>query len=153
MNTPPFTPTSLPLPLPSIMGYPIPSLPPLTAREDDLSAISRGKLDVPEDTVGFMPSLVLQDDVRRLSQSPGTLHARIIEEADRYAETRKALVRTELKRRQDNAGVALTPIDKGKLRSRREAKVHNVKKREFERALKDTIRWLIEERVIEQGLP
>ncbi len=153
MNTPPFSANPLQPPLPSIVGYPVPSLPPLTARPSDLSAISRGRLELPPDHVGFVPSLLLQDDVRRVSETPERLHARIIDEAERYAEDRKALVRTELKRRQNTAGVALTPIDKGKLRSRREAKVHNVKKREFERALKDTIRWLIDERAAQNLVP
>ncbi len=133
-------------PYPSILGYPMPSLPPLTARPADLSAISRGRLELPRDDVGFVPSLRLQDDMRRVTESPETLCERIIDEAERYAEERKMLVRTELKRRQDLARVELTPLDKGKLRSRREAKVHNVKKNEFQRALKDVIRWLIEER-------
>ncbi len=133
------------------MGYPVPSLPPLTARSADLSAISRGRLELPPDDVGFVPSLRLQDDIRRFTKSPDSLCACIIDEAERYAEDRKMLVRTELKRRQDTAGIVLTPLDKGKLRSRREAKVHNVKKNEFQRALKDVIRWLIDERV-EQNL-
>eukprot|EP00171_Calliarthron_tuberculosum_P022873 IDg22873t1 len=35
--------------------------------------------------------------------------------------------------------------DKSKLRSRREARVHRVKEKTLERALKDAIRWLIAE--------
>ncbi len=151
MNTPPFTANSMQTPLPSIIGYRVPSLPPLTARPADLSAISRGRLELPPDDVGFVPSLLLQDDMRRVTDSPEALWARVMDEAERYAEDRKMLVRTELKRRQNTARIELTPLDKGKLRSRREAKVHNVKKNEFQRALKDVIRWLIDERA-EQNL-
>ncbi len=149
MNTPPFQTSANEAPLPSIMSYPVPSLPPLTARPADLSAISRGQLELPQDDAGFVPSLLLQDDMRRVTESPEALCARIIGEAERYAEDRKTLVRAELKRRQETAGIELSPLDKGKLRSRREAKVHNVKKNEFQRALKDVIRWLIDERAEE----
>ena len=97
--------------------------------------------------MGFVMSEALRAE---LSSGNGgdseVLHRRVVAEAARYADERKELVRKALKKRQNDAGVALTPIDKSKLRSRREAKVHRVKEREFERALKDAIHWLIVER-------
>lgn len=117
------------------------------AASADLSRISRGQLDIVEDDAKFVMSPELQRDLEapNVNECPD-LWERVLKEATRHAEKRKELVRDALKQRQNNSGVALSPIDKSKLRSRREAKVHRVKERAFEQALKDAIKWLIDKR-------
>ena len=114
----------------------------------DLASISRGPIDVPDGDMQFVmsPELVAALRAARTRDLTPALQQRVIAEATRYADTRKSAVRNALKERQHNAAVHLSPIDKSKLRSRREAKVHRVKERAFERALKDAIHWFIDDR-------
>lgn len=116
---------------------------------DQLAHISRGPVELPIDPTGFQMSPKLQRDLHCTEGNDvDQLLARVVREAAKYADERKELVRDELKRRMRRSDVhgALTVIDKSKLRSRREAKVHRVKEQQFERALKDALRWLIAEK-------
>lgn len=109
----------------------------------DLSAISRGALEIPPE------NFALSARTQRLQGDAAELYASIMEECRAYAEARKQLVRDALKRRQKDANGPLSTIDKSKLRSRREAKVTRAKEREFEDALKHVIRWFIAQRKAE----
>lgn len=114
----------------------------------DLSSISRGELDIPPDETGFVISESLKHDLRTArsnGRNVDTLVQKVLDEANGYAERRKELVRRALKNRQLGVHHSLTMIDKGKLRSRRDARVHRVKLKEFESALKSALRWLISE--------
>jgi len=115
-------------------------LPPIYSRDADLSAISRGKMEIPPDNFNLSPRM------QQLQGDDGELFDGIIKECRKYAEGRKELVRGAFKKRQREARLPLSTIDKSKLRSRREAKVTRVKEREFEAALKDVIRWFIAQR-------
>ncbi len=131
--------------LPPLSSYALPwPEPPSEFR--DLSEISRAKLDLPEDE-GFELSHHLKTILRRPTAATDVdeiLH-HVYSEARRYAEDRKELVRNELKKRLREVRGTLTAREKGKLRSRREAKVHRVKEQHLEKALRKTIRWLITE--------
>lgn len=107
----------------------------------NLSAISRGDLEIPSESFHLSPRL------QQLQGDDAELFEHIIDECRKYAEGRKELVRGAFKKRQREAGLPLSTIDKSKLRSRREAKVTRVKEREFEAALKDVIRWFISQRL------
>lgn len=90
----------------------------------------------------------LQRALREARNNPTVsdeLAERLFEEAEEFAAGKKQQVRDALKEKQLKVHRSLTMIDKGKLRSRREARVHRVKEKEFERALKDALRWLIAE--------
>lgn len=134
--------------LPPISTYlPRPPPPSTTTSAVDLSVISRAKLKLPDEGAGFVMSKDLQRDLQRgvTNECPVTeLLDRVYEEARSYAEKRKMLVRKQLKERLEEVGEKLSARERGKLRSRREAKVHRVKEQELEKALKSTIRWLIE---------
>ncbi len=134
--------------LPPISTYlPRPPPPSTTPSAVDLSMISRAKLKLPDEGAGFVMSKGLQRDLLRgvTNEQPVTeLLDRVYEEARSYAEKRKMLVRKQLKERLEEVGEKLSARERGKLRSRREAKVHRVKEQELEKALKSTIRWLIE---------
>lgn len=122
----------------------LPMLPPMyprrAIRSPDLSAISRGDLEIPAENFHLSPSL------QQLQGEDEDLFESIMDECHKFAEDRKELVRGAFKKRQLEAGLPLSAIDKSKLRSRREAKVTRVKEREFEAALKDVIRWFISQR-------
>lgn len=112
----------------------------------DLSKISRAELNLPEDE-GFKLSPTLQRMLRRPNRAVDIdeiLH-RVYKEARTYAESRKELVRNEMKRKLLEVRGTLTAREKGKLRSRREAKVHRVKEQHLEKALRNTIKWFITE--------
>lgn len=127
----------------------LPALPPMYTynynhnhnyRAPDLSSISRGEVDIPSESFKLSPTM------QQLQGGDAQVFDAIIDECRNYAEGRKELVRGAFKKRQREAGVPLSTIDKSKLRSRREAKVTRVKEREFEAALKDVIRWFITQR-------
>lgn len=129
--------------LPPIASYSLP-WPEQFTQDRDLSKISRAELNLPEDK-GFELSNALKNVLRTRTnaQDVDDILSYIFSEAKRYAEERKELVRNELKKRLLEVHGTLTPREKGKLRSRREAKVHRVKEQHLEKALKHTIKWLI----------
>jgi len=140
-------------PNPYLTMYALPPIATIAKPKVDLSAISRGVLDVPEKNGMFYlsPSLITEYTSTSTAMSDKDLFEGILEECRKYADERKELVRAALKKRQrevTDTGVSLSPIDKSKLRSRREAKVHRVKEREFDGALKDVIRWFISQRSV-----
>lgn len=131
--------------------YSLPPIASIARPKVDLSVISRGELDVPAKSSMFQlsPSLITEYYTADKEQDR-VLFGKILDECRKYADERKELTRAALKKRQrdvtETTGVSLSPTDKSKLRSRREAKVHRVKEREFDAALKDVIRWFISQR-------
>lgn len=137
---------------PALRGVlPIPAFPSTNWRhtkEEKLSSISSGDLGIPKDSSGFIISEDLQHVLRNKeahNQDTEELLKRLVEEANAYAKRRKELVRNKLKERAFRIRHSLTVIDKSKLRSRREARVHREKEKHFEHALKDAILWMISE--------
>lgn len=108
----------------------------------ELNKISRAETNLPEQSFKLSPALV--NDLSRTGLSTQILQDRICSEAKEYAEKRKAIVRAELKERLQGNNTKFTAREKGKLRSRREAKVHRVKEQQTELALKAAIAYLIE---------
>lgn len=111
----------------------------------DLSLISRAETKLEDET--FEMSKDLQSCLLKpeRTRDPDALVKRVCEEALQYAERRKEIVRESLKKQLRDTPNKLSNHDKGKLRSRREAKVHRVKEQQLELALKAAIRWLIAE--------
>lgn len=108
----------------------------------ELNKISRSETNLPEQNFQLSPALI--EDLKRTGLSIQSLQDRICAEAKEYAEKRKAIVRAELKERLQGNNTKFTAREKGKLRSRREAKVHRVKEQQTELALKASIAYLIE---------
>lgn len=124
-------------------GSPIPGPPPRDYTGVDLAEISRGALDISPTGREFKFSESLQIAIRERTLPCNELAELVERECMKHAIQQKQDVRVQLKNKLH--GVQhLTARDKGKLRSRREAKVHRVKEQAFERALKEALRWMIE---------
>lgn len=109
-----------------------------------LSEISTGVVD-PLSSLPFKPSDALICDVRSNPREVDEIVRKISHEALQFANRRKEHVRSTLKSRQQQAESKLSVSDRSKLRSRREARVTRVKERAYEKALKDSIHWLVDE--------
>lgn len=131
--------------LPPIVSFPARrpefSLPPLM--KDDLSNISKEAFDIRTDAPEFVMSSDLQLEMINKRLSPEERNKRVLEEATEFAINHKKTVREKLKTKLRELDRPLNARQKGKLRSRREAKVHRVKEQALEKALKDTVMWLI----------
>jgi len=115
-------------------------LPPAPPSGVDLSAISCGDIQIPPSTFELSPN------TQTLRGNDEKLLNEILQECRNYSENRKKLARGAMKKRQNEAGMVLSTIDKTKLRSRREARVTRVKEREYIVALKEVIKWFIKHR-------
>lgn len=111
---------------------------------NELNKISRVETYLPEQNFQLSASLIEDLNKSAGEHSIASLQDRICTEAKEYAEKRKAIVRAELKERLQGNNTKFTAREKGKLRSRREAKVHRVKEQQTELALKASIAYLIE---------
>lgn len=116
--------------------------------EDPLSSISQASLKVEEEHSRFVMSTRLQSELREAREyghHPDVLLDRLMKEAEAHAKSLKEFAREELKEAQKNRERTLTRIQISKLRSRREARVHRIKSKAFENALKDALGWFIYE--------
>lgn len=128
------------------LHFRFPRMPPIQLNEAHFSLSEISQASITEDCSRFTISGELQAALQQAQMQDVTaLTNRVFNEAAKYATDSKENARAKLKLNQKRVENSLTTIEKGKLRSRREARVHRIKKKAFERALKDAIKWLIED--------
>lgn len=128
----------LQLPFPRASHLPQPSV--------NLSEISQANIHHESDEFVISDKLLtVIRNSHRVGHDAGALSEDVINEATEYANRRKKNARSQLKERQRRVEPSLNTIEKGKLRSRREARVHKIKEKALESALKDALSLLIAE--------
>eukprot|EP00171_Calliarthron_tuberculosum_P022877 IDg22877t1 len=111
--TPPY-----PILMPPASILPLPALPSMRwipSRSPCLKSISCAELNIPEDTVGFVPSKDFKEKLRgscAYRHNADALTKLLIDETKEYATSRKELVRSALKQQELRVNHALSVIDK-----------------------------------------
>lgn len=99
----------------------------------------------------FQLSHQLQQKLLLRHAAPAEILEQVLDEATAFAAREKEHVRSQLKQSLRSVDTRLTPRDKERFRSRREARVHRVKERAFGVAIKDSLRWIIEHSYAQQS--